>query len=127
MSLKFKKIPENLVYSVVALAYCTILLGMGLPFVSKIIQESKEQDRINLEYSRRELRKYQKASDALFGVNGLADKNHDRALSFEEKVDAYRRMGYTNMFYYDKPFPTPSQSQLESAIRSYSTNKLELD
>jgi len=65
----------------------------------------------------------------LFSVNGLADKNKDGFISYDEQFDAWDRMGLVDSTksYFEsnsssnssRDFPTPKAKNLEKAIRDY--------
>lgn len=63
---------------------------------------------------------YSQKREMIFGRNGLADLNNDKALDFHERVDAYRRMGFTGTFYHWQHFyPAYNLDRLNGAIKSY--------
>ena len=64
-------------------------------------------------------------SNRIFGMNGYADKDKSGGINFDERVDAYRRMGFTQPFveggtYFEKHL---SFNQLEKAVKSYEAEK----
>ena len=75
---------------------------------------------------------YDKLFVELFGPNGLADRNKNTAIEFGEKVEAYRRMGFTESIFIEwcrsvglddsikgNSFPNPNLGQLKRAVKSY--------
>lgn len=56
--------------------------------------------------------------ERIFGKDGLADRNYDNMLTFEEKVYVYRCMGYTEQFTVGERFPAPKTSALEKGIET---------
>ncbi len=105
----------------------------------------RQQDQAAFDKLRREEERYDEFVGQLFGENGLADRNNDKFYSFEELVDAYRRMGtrfdktyYANGNWHQgwtfrgNEFPIPhtqgfwlnhqefpTASELETAIQSF--------
>lgn len=63
----------------------------------------------------------------LFGINGLADTNHDNSISFSERVNVYRMMGYNKLFEEGNDrndnFPAPNIKELEKAINLLETQR----
>jgi hypothetical protein len=63
---------------------------------------------------------HSKKGELIFGEYGFADRNRDGVIDFLEKVDAYRRMGFTDRFSHNQRiYPVYTLSQLDRAIESY--------
>lgn len=64
----------------------------------------------------REIKQYHiqtsELSERLFSPNGLADTNKDGIVDFNERAEAYRRMGLESQV----QFPQPKLEQLEKAV-----------
>lgn len=118
------------------LAFCGGVgyLGRRLETGSWNIKQQSKIRETRLEKEKREKIDYPIYLNKLFGQNGYADINHDGILSFEEKVIAWQKMGYTNRLYdsaRDGPagdwregatFPRPTLQELEKAVQSYELN-----
>ncbi len=65
---------------------------------------------------------YQENHQKIFGLNGYADTNGNKTINFDERVNAYRKMGF---FENEVPiageteFSKPTSNQLERAVKSY--------
>lgn len=66
---------------------------------------------------------YQERYNQLFGKNGFADVDRSGAINFDEKVEAWRLMGFGNdnrvYMLGETEFPKPNRAQLEWAIERY--------
>ena len=71
---------------------------------------------------RLERQAYQENFQKIFGPNGYADTNGNKAINFDERVNSYRKMGF---FENEVPiageteFSKPTLNQLEKAVKSY--------
>ncbi|HLD02735.1 MAG TPA: hypothetical protein VJC07_03490 [Candidatus Nanoarchaeia archaeon] len=84
------------------------------------IQQYREHQ-AQQEASEKKSRKYDELKKRLFGNKGLADTNHDGKISFEEAIDAYRKMGLEKRL---MPIPEAYVDQndiekMEKAVNSY--------
>lgn len=57
--------------------------------------------------------------NTLFGERGLADRDNDGIISFDEKADAFERMGLGDKI----SFPTPNVEDIEKGMKSYEKRK----
>ena len=105
------KLAGHVAYAIIGLT--TLFVGgtyFGTRGLHKLIMHSRQE----------ELREAKELARKLFYDPCYADKNKDRAISFEEKVELYRRMGYTQQVFMDGvDFPDPTLNGLRKAVGSY--------
>lgn len=68
------------------------------------------------------LEEYHEKKNKIFKPYGLADRNQDGVIDFPERVDAYRRMGFTQEFHHwqwPTTYPSYNLRHLDKAIESY--------
>jgi len=120
---------KELAHGTYATISMTALAFYGLGVLSTGYEANRvrilEVDRQRTQITEVEKRRHDELEKMLFGENGLADTNRDNAIDFHERVDAYRRIGYTKMFVEGRifEFPTPTLAQLEKAVESYTAQK----
>jgi hypothetical protein len=88
-------------------------------------KESIETFRISKQREKIEEKLYDNAWKTLFSVNGLANKDKNRIISYDEQFDAWNKMNLIDKdkIYFEsnkyKTFPEPSRKDLERAIERY--------
>ncbi len=104
---------------------CALALwGMGVYETGEVNPVTQRQVILQrIEDAEQEQRDYQRElsnlNDKLFGVDGLADTNHDGKVNVVERAEAYRRMGLEEQV----QFPNTNKDDLEKAVRSYEPSK----
>lgn len=79
-----------------------------------ILEQRRNEEKKNVR------NKYDSAHKKIFGPSGYADANFSTGVSFDEKVSAYRKMGFLDdIFVEGEKFPEPTIEQLEKAINAY--------
>ncbi len=86
----------------------TLSIGVGMFYFNVIRPATIEEEKLS----------YQ-----IFGKDGFADQDKNGMIDFNEVVDAYRRMGFTDTFVAGEPFPKPRFRELEKAIKYYTLEK----
>lgn len=85
--------------------------------ISRYNKEKKDKKQAQLETKMIE---YNKCYNRLFGFCGLADKNRDTFVSFDEKAEAYKKMGLDIVINNDiVNTPIATIEQLQRLIRMY--------
>ncbi len=79
---------------------------------AQVLQHKREQVELEKRDYQVQLNNF---NDRVFGVNGLADINKDGKVDFNERAEAYRRMGLEEQVL----FPNANKDDLEKAVRSY--------
>ena len=101
------------VYPICALTIIALGLG-GFGIYNSINQDKyrKSQDKY-----RKDLEIAVMRQADLHGKDPIRRK--DRCIDFYEKADAFRRMGYDNLFIEGEKFPIPTKEELKRALESY--------
>ncbi len=117
------KLTGHLAYAASFIVPTSVYLGRTLGTAEWI---PSEQNKVIEQIKQRRFEQEQDARlrdfywGVLFTGKGYADANKDRAIDFNEKVDAWRRMGFEDeIFMEGQPFPEPTTQQLERAVQSY--------